>query len=152
MKIVDAPANIENLTKFKNYLFIGDNKIEATGKRFLELINDRAEIYTVALISLPNKENFNKIVTHNLYYLLEDSDTKDLNKLYMEVAGKVYLDAIYSFKPNQGNAKELLRYIEEKYTSIWLYATYEAQEFWDEVGWKSLLEYVYTNNKEERRG
>ena len=152
MKIIDTPANAENLTKFRNYLFIGDNKIETNGKRFLELINDRAETCAIALISLPNKENFNKIVTDNLYYLLEDNDTRDLDKLYVEVTDKIYLDAIYSFKVKQGNATELIQYIEEKYGGIWLYATYEAEDFWDRIGWRNLLEYVYTNNKREWRG
>jgi hypothetical protein len=147
MRIIESDLENKDIEEFRHHLFIGNSKVEINNKHFIKVLDDKENIITIAIITLPSKENVSDIINKNMYYLIEDNDTTEINNLHEMMDDRVYLDAIYSFSESNGGAKELVKYLENKYNYIWIYAFVEAEEFWEHLGWKEIIEHVYINKE-----
>lgn len=152
MKIVERPVTNEVIEEFRHYLFIGNSEVDINNKNFIKVLDNHDNIITIAMISLPSRENVTDIIKKNINYLLEDEDTEEINNIHELMDDRVYLDVIYSFNKNKGGAKELVKYLENKYNYLWIYAFVEAEEFWEHLEWKEIIEHVYINKEVKTNG
>lgn len=145
MEIIEYPVTNEIIEEFRKYLFIGKDTIDIENKNFIKVFDDSNNLITIALITLPNGKTVSNIIKKDLFYLIDDNDLTEINNLHEQLDNRVYLDAIYSINKNKGGAKELLKYLENKYNALWIYSLFEAEEFWEYLEWKELIEHVYIN-------
>lgn len=145
MKVIEYVVDNETIEEFRKVLFIGKNKVDINDKKFIKAFDNNNNLITIAMITLPSIENVNNIIEKDLHYLIEDNYIQEINYLHENLDNGIYLNAIYSFEKNKGGAKAIIDYLENKYNNIWIYSWFEAEDYWDKLGWKLLEEHVYIN-------
>ncbi|NFH01603.1 hypothetical protein FC831_15275 [Clostridium botulinum] len=139
MKLIEQELTMNILNKYNEIKLIKDIK----DKKIIE-VYDNDELVTVAFITLSSKRIINEVIEQDLYYLIEDNDSQEIERIHETMNNKIYLDFIKSYNRGLGGAKKILDYLKHEYKNIWLYAVIEAEEFWEKQGFIEMLEHVYT--------
>ena len=122
MKIIEEPVTLETVQKYKDELFLFNEKMEyLQDKRIIKLINDNGQLVAISMYT-------DKMDKQDVELFLSAEQEKYKDKL----CNSIYLDAVSSIGHTGGVVNNILNYIKSKYNkSIWLFGCVSALNFWN---------------------
>ena len=119
MKIIEEPITLETVQKYKDELFLFNEKMEyLQDKRIIKLINDNGQLVAISMYTYKmDKEDV------ELYLSAEQEKYKD------KLCNSVYLDSLFALQPKCRTVDSINAYLKTKCTNIWCYSAVEAISF-----------------------
>ena len=121
MKIIEEPVTLETVQKYKDELFLFNEKMEyLQDKRIIKLINDNGQLVAISMYT-------DKMDKQDVELFLSAKQEKYKDKL----CNSVYLDSVYALQPKCRTVDSIIAYLKTKCANIWCYSAVEAISFWN---------------------
>ena len=122
MKIIEEPVTLETVQKYKDELFLFNEKMEyLQDKRIIKLINDNGQLVAISMYT--DKMDKQDV---ELYLSAEQEKYKD------KLCNSIYLDSVSSIAHTGGVVNTILNYIKSKYNKgVWLYSSIYKIRYWN---------------------
>ena len=120
MKIIEEAVTLETVTKYKDELFLFNEKMEyLQDKRIIKLIDDNGQLIAISMYTYKMDEQ-----EVELYLSVEQEKYKD------KLCNSIYLDSVYAVQRKFRSVDSIIAYLKTKCTNIWCYSAVDAFNFW----------------------